>query len=64
MRRKRMNVLAGDSYPITRILDERLAELCASSGFAKIVGNEKLACLARKIIIKGKSFDYPTLKVV
>ncbi|KAF7599569.1 MAG: hypothetical protein CGU28_08940 [Candidatus Dactylopiibacterium carminicum] len=64
LRRKRIAVLPGDPFPLSRLLDERLAALCAGGGFAEIVGNEKLARLARQLVLEGRRFDYPTLKVV
>jgi hypothetical protein len=63
LRRKRIAILPGEPFPITRILDERLAALCAGDGFAKICGNEKLARLARAIVIDGRSFDYVRLRL-
>ena len=63
LRRKRIAVLPGDPFPLTRIVDERLAELCAGPGFAQICGNKKLARLARAIVIDGRSFDYVRLRL-
>ena len=63
LRRKRIAVLPGDPFPLTRIVDERLAELCAGPAFAQICGNEKLARLARAIVIDGRSFDYVRLQL-
>ena len=64
LRRKRIAVLPGEPFPLTRILDERLAELCAGDGFAQVCGNEKLARLARAIVIDGRHFDYVRLQLV
>ena len=64
LRRKRIAVLPDDPFPLTHILDERLAELCAGDGFAQVCGNEKLARLARSIVIDGRHFDYTSLQLV
>jgi len=63
LRRKRIALLPGEPFPLTRILDERLAELCAGDGFAKVCGNEKLARLARAVVIDGRLFDYVRLQL-
>jgi hypothetical protein len=62
LRRKRTPVAPSDPFPLTRALDERLAELCAGDGFAALIGNNRLAALARAIVVEGKTFDYTELK--
>lgn len=63
LRRKRVVVAPTDPFPVTRILTERLAELCANdgSGLTAIIGNERLARLAGELVCRNGVFDYPTL---
>lgn len=65
LRRKRVVVAPSDPFPVTRILTERLAELCSNegSGLASIIGNERLARLAGELVGRNGVFDYHTLSV-
>ncbi|HNY20743.1 MAG TPA: radical SAM protein [Treponemataceae bacterium] len=64
LRRKRPEPNPLDPFPVTARLDERLAQLCrgdSGKSFEEMCGNERLASLAREIVLEGKYFDYPTL---
>lgn len=65
LRRKRLPVLPSDPFPVTRILCEKLNELCeapaAKESLDTVLGNKRLAALSREIILKNKVFDYSDL---
>jgi len=62
LRRKRIPQVSSDPFPLTRILDEKLRDLCAGpSRFEAACGNAKLAELATAVVTGGKTFDYPAL---
>ena len=68
-RRKRIPIVSSDPFPITRALTEKLQDLCRipdddkKSKFAELCGNERLARLAAKIVIKNNEFDYANLTI-
>jgi len=65
LRRKRMPTLVSDPFPVSRILTEKLADVCgAPDGFGTLCGNPKLGRLVSSIINEGAYFDYPTLACV
>jgi hypothetical protein len=77
LRRKRIPVVSSDPFPVTRILEERFAELMAGGGgeqslaadsgsrsLSAILGNERLASLASAVLKDGADFDYTSLTVV
>jgi DNA repair photolyase len=66
LRRKRFRSTPDDPFPITRILSEKLSQLCSpdkhgGNDFAGICRNERLARLAQEIILEKKCFNYSTL---
>lgn len=62
LRRKRSSTAPSDPFPLTRILTERLAEICKTTGgFEKICANAKLSSLVEAIINENTYFDYSTL---
>jgi len=63
LRRKRIKPLESDPFPITRILGEKLNELCANNGIARVLGNEKLASLVTSVVRDNTVFDYATLSI-
>ncbi len=76
LRRKRIPVVSSEPFPITRILEERFAELMAGGGgerslaadsgsrsLAAILGNDRLASLASAVLRDGADFDYGSLTV-
>jgi DNA repair photolyase len=69
LRRKRFRSMVDDPFPITRILSEKLIELCTPNkrggiDFAGICRNERLARLAQGIILENKYFNYSTLSLM
>lgn len=61
LRRKRITVVTSDPFPVSRILDEKLATLCATpDSLARVIGNRKLAELGHEIA-NGAIFDYSSL---
>lgn len=62
LRRKRIPQVSSDPFPLTRILEEKLRDLCFEpSRFEAVCGNAKLAELAAAVVTGGKIFDYPAL---
>ena len=62
LRRKRIPQVPSDPFPLTRILDEKLRDLCVEpSRFDAVCGNARLAELAAAVVTGGKTFDYPAL---
>lgn len=68
LRRKRIPVVSSEPFPLTRILEERLAELTAGGSgersLAAILENDRLASLASAVLRDGADFDYRLLAVV
>ena len=61
LRRKRVTVVPSDPFPVSRILDEKFAALCASpASLERVIGNEKLAQLGAEVA-RGAVFDYASL---
>lgn len=58
-RRKRVKVSPLDPFPVTRYLDEQLA----NEGFFNILRNEKLSHFLTKLSDEDQFFDYPSLKI-
>ena len=62
LRRKRIPHNPADPFPVSRILSERLAQLCRESdSLADMLGNAKLAGLVAPIVSGKAFFDYPSL---
>ncbi len=65
LRRKRFPALESDPFPITRILTEKLRDVCGEpDGFSGLCGNERLASLVKEIVLGGCTFDYASLSAV
>lgn len=65
LRRKRIQVLPSDPFPITGLLTEKLTADCAKpDGFEAICGNPKLAAMVRRLVLENAYLDYSTLSVV
>jgi DNA repair photolyase len=64
LRRRRLKPVPSDPFPLTRTLTEKLAALAAApGGLAKLLGNAKLAALAAEVLVDGRIFDYPSLRL-
>jgi len=62
LRRKKIPRVSSDPFPLTRILDEKLRDLCADPAkFAAVCGNARLSRLAAAVVNDGSHFDYTEL---